>query len=89
MDKKTNAISIISKSGKYEGGTFARSDIAFKFASWLFPEFKLNVIQEFQRLKKNESCKNKIDLHANGVLAKDNYIVHTGTIKSIIVPTLT
>lgn len=87
--KATNAIGIISKSGKYGGGTFARSDIAFEFASWLSPEFKLYVIQEFQRLKKNESYKNKIDWHANRVLAKVNYIVHTDAIKSIIVPTLT
>lgn len=87
--KETNAIGIISKSGKYGGGTFARSDIAFEFASWLSPEFKLYVIQEFQRLKKNEAYQNKIDWHANRVLAKVNYVVHTDAIKSIIVPTLT
>lgn len=87
--KETNAIGIISKSGKYGGGTFARSDIAFEFASWLSPEFKLYVIQEFQRLKKNEAYQNKIDWHANRVLAKVNYIVHTDAIKSVIVPTLT
>lgn len=49
--KETNAIGMISKSGRYEGGTFAISDIALEFASWLSPEFKLYVIQEFQRLK--------------------------------------
>ena len=87
--KETNAIGIISKSGKYGGGTFARSDIAFEFASWLSPEFKLYVIQEFQRLKKNEAYQNKIDWHANRVLAKVNYIVHTDAIKSVIIPTLT
>ena len=87
--KETNAIGIISKSGKYGGGTFARSDIAFEFASWLSPEFKLYVIQEFQRLKKNETYQNKIDWHANRVLAKVNYIVHTDAIKSVIIPTLT
>ena len=87
--KETNAIGIISKSGRYDGGTFADPDIAFEFASWLSPEFKLYVIQEFQRLKKNESYQNKIDWHANRVLAKVNYVVHTDAIKSIIVPTLT
>lgn len=87
--KETNAIGIISKSGKYGGGTFARSDIAFEFASWLSPEFKLYVIQEFQRLKKNEAYQNKFDWHANRVLAKVNYIVHTDAIKSVIIPTLT
>ena len=86
--RKTNAIGIISKSGN-NGGTYARSDIALEFASWLSPEFKLYVIQEFQRLKKNEAYQNKIDWHANRVLAKVNYAVHTGAIKSIIVPTLT
>ena len=87
--RETNAIGIISKSGRYDGGTFADSDIAFEFASWLSPEFKLYLITEFQRLKKNEAYQNKIDWHANRVLAKVNYAVHTGAIKSIIVPTLT
>lgn len=87
--RETNAIGIISKSGRYDGGTFAHSDIALEFASWLSPEFKLYVIQEFQRLKKNEAYQNKIDWHANRVLAKVNYLVHTDAIKNTIVPTLT
>ena len=87
--RETNAIGIISKSGRYDGGTFAHPDIAFEFASWLSPEFKLYVIQEFQRLKKNESYKNKIEWHANRVLAAANYLVHTDAIKTFIVPTLT
>ncbi len=86
--RETNAIGMISKSGN-NGGTYARSDIALEFASWLSPEFKLYVIQEFQRLKKNEAYQNKIDWHANRVLAKVSYVVHTDSIKSIIVPTLT
>ncbi len=86
--KETNAIGIISKSGN-NGGTYARSDIALEFASWLSPEFKLYVIQEFERLKKNEAYQNKIDWHANRVLAKVSYVVHTDAIKNIIVPTLT
>lgn len=87
--RETNAIGIISKSGRYDGGTFAHSDIALEFASWLSPEFKLYVIQEFQRLKKNEAYQNKIDWHANRILSKVSYVVHTDAIKSIIVPTLT
>jgi len=87
--KETNAIGMISKSGRYEGGTFAHSDIALEFASWLSPEFKLYVIQEFQRLKKNESYQNKIDWHANRLLSKVNYLVHTDAIKNTIVPTIT
>ncbi len=87
--KETNAIGIVSKSGRYDGGTYAISDIALEFASWLSPEFKLYVIQEFQKLKKNEAYQNQIDWHANRVLAKVNYIVHTDAIKNIIVPTIT
>ena len=87
--RETNAIGIISKSGRYNGGTFAHPDIAFEFASWLSPEFKLYVIQEFQRLKKKEAYQNKIDWHANRVLASVSYVVHTDAVKTYIVPTLT
>ena len=87
--EKFNAIGIVPSSGKYSQGTFAHSDIAFEFASWLSPEFKLYLITEFERLKKNEAYQNKIDWHANRVLAKVSYIVHTDAIKNIIVPTLT
>ena len=87
--RETNAIGIISKSGRYDGGTYAHPDIAFEFASWLSPEFKLYLITEFQRLKKNEAYQNKLDWHANRILSKVNYIVHTDAIKNIIVPTLT
>ena len=86
--KETNAIGIISKSGN-NGGTYAISDIALEFTSWLSPEFKLYVIQEFQRLKKNEAYQNEVEWHANRVLAKANYLVHTDAIKNYIVPTLT
>ncbi len=86
--KETNAIGIISKSGN-NGGTYACSDIALEFASWLSPEFKLYVIQEFERLKKDEAYQSKIDWHANRVLAKVSYVVHTDAIKNIIVPSLT
>ena len=86
--KETNAIGIISKSGN-SGGTFAHSDIAFEFASWLSPEFKLYLIQEFERLKKNESYQYKIEWQANRVLSKVNYLVHTDAVKMNIVPILT
>lgn len=87
--RETNAIGIISKSGRYDGGTFAHSDIAFEFASWLSPEFKLYLITEFQKLKKNEAYINKQDWHANRILAKVSYLYQTDAIKNIIVPTLT
>lgn len=86
--RETSAKGIISKSGN-NGGTFAHPDIAFEFASWLSPEFKLYLIQEFQRLKKNESYQEKIEWQANRTLAKVNYLVQTNAISEHIVPTLT
>ena len=87
--KETNAIGIVSKSGRYDGGTFAHPDIAFEFASWLSPEFKLYLIKEFERLKNNEMYQQKIEWHANRLLSKLNYVVHTDAVKNYIVPTLT
>ena len=87
--KATNAIGIISKQGRYNGGTFAHPDIAFEFASWLSPEFKLYLIKEFERLKYNEAYQQKIEWSATRLLSKVNYIVHTNSIKENIVPTLT
>lgn len=84
-----NAIGIISSSGKYSKGTFAHPDIAFEFASWLSPEFKLYLITEFERLKANEAYKERLEWQANRLLAKANYLVHTDAIKSCIVPVLT
>ena len=86
---RTNAIGIYSKGGKYSIGTFAHPDIAFEFASWLSPTFKLYLIKEFERLKKNEAYQEKIEWQANRILAKTNYLVHTDAIKNYIVPTLT
>ena len=86
---RTNAVGIYSKGGKYSVGTFAHPDIAFEFASWLSPEFKLYLIKEFERLKKNEYYQYKINWNANRVLSKVNYAVHTYAIKNYIVPVLT
>lgn len=86
---RTNAIGIYSKGGKYSVGTFAHPDIAFEFASWLSPEFKLYLIKEFERLKKNEYYQYKVEWNANRILSKVNYVVHTDAIKNFIVPTLT
>ena len=84
-----NAIGIIPSSGKYSNGTFAHPDIAFEFASWLSPEFKLYLIKEFERLKTNEAYQEKIDWQANRLLSKLNYVVHTDAVKTYIVPTVT
>ena len=52
--EETNAIGIEARAGRY-GGTYAHRDIAFEFASWLSPSFKLYLIKEFQRLKELEA----------------------------------
>ena len=86
--RSTNAIGIVSKSGN-NGGTYAHPDIAFEFASWLSPKFKLYLIQEFERLKLNEAYQKKIEWNANRLLSKANYLVHTNAVKNYIVPKLT
>lgn len=86
--KDFNAIGIIPSSGRYSKGTYAHPDIAFEFASWLSPEFKLYLITEFQRLKLIESYSNEIEWRANRILAKANYLIHTDAIKNYIVPEL-
>jgi hypothetical protein len=79
----TNAIGIVSKSGRY-GGTFAHKDIAFKFASWVSVEFELYVVKEFQRLKEEEQ--KAIGWTAKRELAKINYHIHTSAISRNLIP---
>jgi len=81
----TNAVGIISKSGRY-GGTYAHKDIAFEFASWVSPEFKLYVIKEYQRLKERENNIQSLDWNLKRELAKINYKIHTDAIKEHLVP---
>ena len=83
--ESTNAIGIISKSGRY-GGTFAHKDIAFEFASWISPEFKLYLITEFQRLKDDENNRLKLEWNLQRTLAKINYRIHTDAIKENLIP---
>ena len=87
--KTTNAKGIISKRGKYGGGTFAHPDIALEFASWIDPAFKLYLIKEFERLKYKESYQQKAEWSVRRSLAKTNYRIHTDSIKEYIVPKLT
>jgi hypothetical protein len=82
----TNAIGIISKAGRYGGGTFAHKDIAFEFGSWLSPEFKLYLLKEFQRLKNDENDRLKLEWNLQRTLAKVNYRIHTDAIKEKIIP---
>ena len=79
----TNAIGLISKSGRY-GGTYAHMDIAFEFASWISPQFKLYLIKEFQRLKEVEHKQLGWDIKRN--LAKINYRIHTDAIRANLIP---
>jgi hypothetical protein len=81
--ESTNAIGIVSKSGRY-GGTYAHKDIAFEFASWLSPEFKLYLIKEFDRLKTEEQKQLGWDIKRN--LAKVNYRIHTDAISKNLIP---
>ena len=87
--KLTNSIGIISTGGKYSTGTYAHSDIAFEFASWISTEFKLYLIKEFKRLKVSEAYREKMEWQATRTLTKLNYLVHTSAIKDNIVPILT
>ena len=81
--ESTHAIGIISKSGRY-GGTYAHTDIAFEFATWISSEFKLYLIKEFQRLKDEELKQLGWDIRRN--LAKINYRIHTDAIKENLIP---
>lgn len=83
--ESTNAIGIVSKSGRY-GGTFAHKDIALEFAAWISIEFKLYVIKEFQRLKDEENDRLKLDWNLQRTLAKVNYHIHTDAIKENLIP---
>lgn len=83
--ESTNAIGIISKSGRY-GGTFAHKDIAFEFASWISIEFKLYIIKEFQRLKSDENDRYKLEWNLQRTLSKINYQIHSDAIKENLIP---
>ena len=80
--EKTNSIGIVAKAGRY-GGTYAHKDIAFEFASWVSPYFKLYLIKEFERLKEEEQKKLGWDIKRN--LAKINYRIHTDAIKNNLI----
>ena len=86
--EKTNAIGIVSKSGRY-GGTFAHSDIAMEFASWISPEFKLYIIQDYKRLKSDENSRLSLGWNLNREISKINYKIHTDAIKEYLLKDLT
>ena len=82
--KRTNAIGIKSKAGRY-GGTFAHKDIAFEFASWISPEFKLYIIKDYQRLKEDENNRLSLNWNLRRVLSKTNYKIHTDAIQENLI----
>ncbi len=82
----TNAIGIVSKSGRYGGGTFAHKDIAFKFASWISVEFELYIVKDYQRLKAEEQNRQSLEWNLQRTLSKINYRIHTDAIKEQIIP---
>ncbi|MEK7064775.1 MAG: KilA-N domain-containing protein [Patescibacteria group bacterium] len=84
--EKTQAIGIISKMGRYGGGTYAHIDIAYEFASWISAEFKLFLIKEFQRLKEEENLRLALGWDLKRNLAKINYRIHTDAVKAHLVP---
>ena len=81
--EKTNSIGIIAKAGRY-GGTYAHKDIAFEFASWVSPQFKLYLIKEFDRLKAKEQ--EQLGWSVKRELSKLNYHIHTDAIKQNLIP---
>ena len=85
--EKTNAIGIVSKSGR--GGTFAHPDIAMEFASRISPEFKLYIIQDYKRLKLDENSRLSLGWNLNRELSKINYKIHTDAIKEYLLKELT
>jgi hypothetical protein len=83
--EKTNAIGLKAKAGRY-GGTYAHPDIAFEFAMWISPKFKIYLIKEFQRLKNDETSLLKQEWNLQRTLAKVNYQIHTDAIKENLIP---
>lgn len=81
--EKTNSRGIIAKAGRY-GGTYAHKDIAFEFATWVSPQFKLYLIQEFERMKADEQ--KQLGWTAKRELSKINYRIHTDAIKQNLIP---
>ena len=83
--EKTKAIGLKAKAGRY-GGTYAHVDIAFEFGMWISAEFKVYLIQEYKRLKQEESDRKKLDWNLQRTLAKVNYTIHTDAIKENLIP---
>lgn len=83
--EKTNAIGLRASAGRY-GGTYAHQDIAFEFGMWISPEFKVYLIREYKRLKKEENERLSLEWNLSRALTKINYHIHTDAIKMELIP---
>ena len=83
--ESVNAIGIATKAGRY-GGTYAHSDIALEFASWISAEFKLYIVKDYQRIKHDENSRLSLNWNLNREVAKLNYRIHTDAIKANLIP---
>lgn len=83
--EQTGAIGIVSKAGRY-GGTYAHSDIAMSFATWLSPEFQLYIMKDYRRLKTDENSRLSLNWNLNREISKLNYRIHTDAIKENLIP---
>ena len=81
-----NATGMVSKSGRYGGGTYAHSDIAMSFATWISPEFQLYIMMDYRRLKADENSRLSLNWNLNREIAKLNYHIHTDAIKDNLIP---
>ena len=84
--EQMNAIGIVAKAGRHGGGTYAHSDIAMSFATWISPEFQLYIMKDYRRLKKDESSRLALNWNLNREIAKLNYRIHTDAIKDHLIP---
>ena len=83
--ENTGAIGITAKAGRY-GGTYAHSDIAMEFASWISAEFKLYLMKDYRRLKFDENSRLSLSWNLNREISKLNYRVHTNAIQQNLLP---
>ena len=83
--ESVNAKGIVTKQGRY-ANTYAHRDIAFEFASWISPEFKLYIIKDYQRLKQDENSRLSLNWNLNREISKLNYRIHTDAIKDNLIP---
>lgn len=82
----TGAIGVVTKAGRYGGGTYAHSDIAMEFASWISSEFKLYLMKDYRRLKHDENSRLSLSWNLNREISKLNYRVHTDAIRQNLIP---